>query len=534
MRKALIILAILLGVVIAAGLLSFRYYSPAIKAVLRERTEAYLSERFQSTVKFGDVNVSLRPRLHVAIEDLELRHHGRTDAPPLVSFHELSFNVAFWSLFHPPPKISGVQIDGLKIYIPPRYPGGPPMVTATDKDLAKNYPMVIGQIHTDNALLVMLPRDPQKKPHEFEIYHLLMEDVGFGQPAHFHAMLTSPVPKGEIDCTGDFGPWDGANPAATPVNATFTFNHADLGTIKGIKGILSSKGKFGGPLDYLSVEGYTDTPDFALRTSDNPVALHTDYVAIVDGTNGDTVLKSVRAHFLNSTILARGTVIDENKFVKGRTINLDAVSDGARIEDLLRLAVKSDDPLMTGTARLKTRILIPEENRDLMDRLKLDGQFGVEEMHFTNASTEGKVAGLSRRAQGKPKDLEVGSDATGLQGRFTLDDAVITFSDLSFDVTGATIQLAGTYGMDTGELDFRGKLLMQAKLSQTTTGAKSFFLKAVDPFFKGKQGGTELPIKITGTKEHPSFGLDLHDKQNQKNSKAGATESRAAAPSGGH
>jgi hypothetical protein len=48
------------------------------------------------------------------------------------------------------------------------------------------------------------------------------------------------------------------------------------------------------------------------------------------------------------------------------------------------------------------------------------------------------------------------------------------------------------------------------------TGAKSFFMKAVDPFFKGKNGGSEVPIKITGTKDHPSFGLDLHRKNETK------------------
>jgi hypothetical protein len=37
---------------------------------------------------------------------------------------------------------------------------------------------------------------------------------------------------------------------------------------------------------------------------------------------------------------------------------------------------------------------------------------------------------------------------------------------------------------------------------------KSFFLKVADPFFKGKHGGAELRIKITGTKANPSYGLD--------------------------
>ena len=56
---------------------------------------------------------------------------------------------------------------------------------------------------------------------------------------------------------------------------------------------------------------------------------------------------------------------------------------------------------------------------------------------------------------------------------------------------------------------------MQAKLSQTMTGVKSFVLKAVDPFFR-KNGQTEVPIKIMGQREHPSFGLDLGHKDKDK------------------
>jgi len=48
------------------------------------------------------------------------------------------------------------------------------------------------------------------------------------------------------------------------------------------------------------------------------------------------------------------------------------------------------------------------------------------------------------------------------------------------------------------------------------TGWKSMMLKPFDHFFKGKDGGTEIPIKITGTREHPSFGSDFHDKDNPK------------------
>jgi len=97
-----------------------------------------------------------------------------------------------------------------------------------------------------------------------------------------------------------------------------------------------------------------------------------------------------------------------------------------------------------------------------------------------------------------------------------MEKGVIHFSSLSFGVAGADIELAGTYNLDSGEMNFLGKLKMKAKLSQTTTGIKSFFLKAVDPFFKGKDAGTVVPIKITGTKDQPAFALDFHDPANKK------------------
>ena len=102
-----------------------------------------------------------------------------------------------------------------------------------------------------------------------------------------------------------------------------------------------------------------------------------------------------------------------------------------------------------------------------------------------------------------------------LQGTFKMGAGDITFSRLSFSVPGADINLLGNYSVDSGQLNFRGKLATQAKLSQMVTGPKSFFLKAVDPFFKGQNGkGAVVPIKIGGTKDHPAFGLDLHDKNN--------------------
>jgi hypothetical protein len=220
------------------------------------------------------------------------------------------------------------------------------------------------------------------------------------------------------------------------------------------------------------------------------------------------VLNSVTAKFLHTTLLVNGKIVDVSKDIKGRTIFLNASSANARIEDLLQLVVSSDEPLMTGSANLKTTIDIPEGAEDLLDRMKLAGEFGVGHAQFTSAAVQGKVDSLSRRGQGKPKDADISEVASDLRGNFRFGDGAVTFYNLSFAVQGASLHLDGTYNLDSTAMDFHGDLLLQAKLSQTTTGAKSFFLKAADPFFKGKNGGTDLPIKITGTKDHPTCGLD--------------------------
>lgn len=82
-------------------------------------------------------------------------------------------------------------------------------------------------------------------------------------------------------------------------------------------------------------------------------------------------------------------------------------------------------------------------------------------------------------------------------------------SGLSFEVPGVAINLNGTYGLLNSEMNFRGTAKLDAKVSQTTTGWKSLLLKAVDPIFKKKNVGAEIPIQIKGTPEKPSFGLAL-------------------------
>ncbi len=55
---------------------------------------------------------------------------------------------------------------------------------------------------------------------------------------------------------------------------------------------------------------------------------------------------------------------------------------------------------------------------------------------------------------------------------------------------------------------------------------KGLLLKALDPFFKKKRGGYIVPVKITGTYQHPSFGLDLSDRDDKTARKENARASQ--------
>src|SRR5256712_7064010 len=83
---------------------------------------------------------------------------------------------------------------------------------------------------------------PDKLRLEFDIRNLGMKEIGPGQPLRFIATLVNPKPVGHIQSSGLFGPWQADDPRSTPVRGKYSFSNADLSTLKGIGGILSSAG----------------------------------------------------------------------------------------------------------------------------------------------------------------------------------------------------------------------------------------------------------------------------------------------------
>ena len=484
---------------------------------VRDRAIAALNERFRSEVALDSLQISVFPRPEVSGGGLILRHNGRTDVTPLIRIESFSASAGLWGIMRSPLRLKTVEVDGLEISIPPggvhnadgepsgAGPTTPPTASTSSGSVASR--LVIDQIVSRTARLEIVPRNPSKLPREFQIHHLVMRGLFDAGGAAFEAALTNPQPRGEITTQGTFGPWQADEPSRTPVRGEYVFDAANLDTIKGIGGTLTSRGAYSGVLEKIEVKGETDTPDFSIDLAAQPVSLKTTFHAIVDGTNGDTLLERVDARVIETLIVAHGAVV-RTKDVKGRRVALDVTIDEGRIEDLLKLAVKAGKPLMTGQVRMTTKLLVPAGDADVIDKLELDGRFSLDEARFSNVNVQEQINTLSQRGKGETAN-DGPSVVSSLSGTFRMRKGTLTFADLSFAVPGAVVQIAGTYDMKRELLDFHGDLLLDAALEKTTTGWKAVAAKLAQPLFNRPGGGSKLPIKITGPREKPEFGLDV-------------------------
>jgi hypothetical protein len=488
--------------------------------IVRARIIQTLSTRFNSKVELASFSVSVLNGIQVSGSGLKI--FGTTDPnpyeagiQPLIGIGEFRFQTALRSLFRSPMHVDTVYVKGLELNIPPK---GNRQEMKQLRSTNSKLTIFVDKFVCEDTNLMINTVNPGKPPLEFTIRNLTLKDIGPGQPMKFNATLVNPKPVGDIQSSGLFGPWQQDSPRDTPVQGDYAFSNADLGTIKGIGGILSSTGDYSGTLGNIVVHGSTDTPDFRIASSGHPVPLRTEFHAIVDGTNGDTYLRPVNATFLHTSFTANGSVVRVNA-PHGHDIKLDVVLKGALIQDLLQLGVRTDPPVMTGPVEMSTRLELPPGDADVAERLRLAGSFHVSGTHFTNDKVQGKLDYLSLVSQGKPKEArEHGQEnvPTDLRGVFTLKDGSLSFSFLHFLIPGTHVDMTGVYSLDGQTFDFHGKAKLDAKLSQMTTGWKSILLKPVDPFFRKNGAGTEVPIKITGTQSEPHFGLDFGRKEERK------------------
>lgn len=493
-----IVIGALVGGAVFVGIASWLLRPAHVKSV----AEDGLSDHLGLDASIEHIELHVFPRLSVSGTNLSLRIPERPDLPPFVQIKSFSMHVGLLSVIR--RHVNLVTADGLRIAVPP---ADSRRALPKSKGRAKTE-IIIEHFRTRDGELSFVPRDPGRKALTFALHELDVRDIGFGLPIPYSAKLTNPVPRGIVLATGTIGPIVETNAEATPVMGDYVFNDADLSTINGIGGTLNSTGHFKGPLTEIAASGRATVPDFSLDLGGKPVVLTADFDTLVDGTDGTTKLKRVDAVLVSTKMAVTGAI--SNLEGPGRhDVDLSVDIPDGRIEDVLALVLDTPSPVMTGDVTVKARMKLPPGQSRVRDRLEVEGEFGLTSTRFTDAQVQSKMESLSRRSQGKDASDPIGRVLTNLRGRVHLARATARLSGLTFQVPGARVALDGSYAIPTGALDFRGTLRMQATVSQAIGGFKSIFVKPFDGLFRKNGAGALLPIKISGTREAPKFGLEM-------------------------
>jgi hypothetical protein len=527
------VLVVLVVVGLAAGVIAVEWAIHHAEPIIRARVVETLSARFHAPVQLDHLGISLVKGVAlsgtgVAVEGdgLRIGYPAEADDPvsghgaPMVAVDHFAFTTRLKGLLHSPTRVSEVVVNGMELHIPPPERRRELFGQHTGRHGAK-ITLLVAEIICRNAKLYIDTTKPGKDPLEFDIQNLDLRDIGESQPFLYRAELINPKPIGEVHAEGHFGPWNADDPRETALDGSYSFSHADLNTIKGIGGMLSSHGEFSGILDHINIDGETETPNFSLDVSDHPMPLHTVYHAYVDGTSGDTFLNPVQARLGQSNFTTRGKVVVVKG--KGHDIAMDVDIPHGRMQDFLELGVKTRPPLMNGILTMKGKLHVPPGDERVPEKMQLVGAFQLHDVRFNNSGIQDKVDGLSARAQGKPK--EVAADSTDKQAevssamaaKFELAHGLMNIHDLQYQIPGALVLLNGVYSTDGNVFEFKGHVRTQAEASQMVTGWKSWLLKPVDPFLKKNGAGLELPIAISGTHGDVHFGLALHGSAEESN-----------------
>jgi hypothetical protein len=463
-----------------------------------------LEEASDSKLRFREFHRTYFPFPGCVLEGLQF-DHGSNTSKPLITIDRLIIRGSYLGIFS--RRLTRITAANMHIFIPP-FGSGETFHTTPSK-------ITIDEIVANGTVLEFALRKPDQQPLRFEIHDALLRDVGWNGALSYWVKMRNPEPPGEITAWGKFGVWKISDPGQTPVSGEYKLDQADLSVYNGIAGMLSSVGKFGGVLAHIDIAGSTDTPDFEVQSGGHRVQLTTEFSAYVDAIHGDTFLKRVDAHFGRTHVVAQGSIAGSSGG-PGKTALIDLNATDGRIEDILRLFVKADRPPLSGSVTLQARTEIPPGDRPFLKKVNLRGGFGVEAGSFSNRDTQESVNKLSAGAEGEKDASDPETVVTDLTGQAALVDGVARFSNLSFGVPGAASRVHGTYNLISHKIDLRGQLKVDTKISNTTSGAKALLLKIMDPFFKKRPKGEVLPVRISGTYEHPSFGLDFYDRDAQK------------------
>lgn len=489
LRKTLLIVALVAAAVLCVAAVLCAKYWPFSEKAARED----LAEAADSNVTIRSYHPTYFPPGCI-LEGIEFRHGANQFR--LITIDKLIIEGSYFGILtHHVPRITAA---GAHIFIPP--------FGANTKFHSEHSTLVVDELVANGTKVEFTSDDPAKHPLFFDVHEAWLRSVRWGSPIRYRLKFHNPNPSGEISAQGDFGPWADGHPQDTRMSGTYTFEHADLGVYGGIAGTLSSAGKFDGAFRHINVSGTTDTPDFVVTSGGHQHNLTTRFDAYVDATHGDTFLNRVEARIGRTTLIAQGSIAG-SPGRKGKLADFRFTSRHGRIEDVLSLFVTGNRSPMSGDLSLSARAQVGHGDQPFLERVRLDGKFGIDEGAF-KPETQKDVNALSAGARGENKD-DPETVLTDLKGTVDLSGGVAYFHDIEFGVPGARAHLHDTYNVLNHRINLHGQMKVATKISKTSSGAKALLLKLMDPLFRKKKKGEIVPVHILGTYEKPQFGLDL-------------------------
>jgi hypothetical protein len=495
--------AVMVGIYFAGEHWPYRY----------REVKPLLEDVFGSQVAITRYHRTYFPHPGFVATGLTLRRKSAPHQPPIGTVQTLFVQGSWFDLIRLRRFVQLVDMTGVHLVLPP--PGS----RAAEEDFPRGSTAdftgpetPVGRLEVHNSVMDVLRKGGGR--YTFRFTELRLDDVQKGHTMSWAVEMDNAIPQGHIHASGRFGPLLEHRVGDTLVSGTFTFERVNLDDVGDIHGTLSSSGNFSGKLGAIDADATSRTPNFAVdEGTATPVS--GAIRVTVDALNGDTAFHAIDLRVGSTTVGAVGRTNGSPE----KTTNLDITVKSGRAEDILRLFLHRDVPIIGPVSLHAHAYLAPSSGGGFFDRLQVDGVFDVPAERATDTKTEKGLTAFSHRAEGKHHaDAESPHAATdgdrdalsSIAGPANIRDGVVTSNRLKFKLPGAEADLHGTFAFHTQAVHLTGNLKMETDVSHIATGFKAFLLKPLAPFFKKKNAGALIPVAVTGTPGKYKVEADLN------------------------
>lgn len=492
-----------------------------IAPVMKDRVVAALTDQLHRPVQLDALEISVIRGLRVQGSGLRILNVAPL-SDPLLNLQSFSFHLTFGDLLtvrsdHPRIKVGGLELKGLAIHIPSGGVALPAPTTSATPGTSVAWE--INRIQCDDAHIVLDAATPAEQPIAppvvFDIRGLNLKDVSTTKSFPYAADIVYSNPAITVQLSGHFGPV-ASIATATPLDGDYSFKNADLSTLSGVKGLVSSSGHIAGTLGSVTVEGTAQTPAASLPVSAHAFPLDAKFHLLLDTASGTTTFAPLEIALPHGSLTAQGTM---KLLPGGADIAVDVLNvPRGRIEELLEIGTRTVPPLMSGNLTLQAKLHLPPGPQPFQQKLQATGTLSIGGVQFSDPKLQQRINELSKLAQGKINLLGKSPDSrapvdSNAVAEFSLANGELTVPSLRYQVPGATAQMAGTYELERDTFAFKGHFQPNAlgNLAQTPThaaarqsakaglgGLGDKLLGKLTPVLK-TIGGALVPVSITGT-----------------------------------